>query len=548
MLQRRRGGVLLHISSLSNNCNIGSIGYEAYKFIDFLKDSGMSYWQFLPLNAIYRDPSPYASISSKGSNMYLIGIDKLIEYGLLPNEKVTIINKDNRVDYKKAMPYKKLILKKAFENLITYKDTHTKNLYDEFMKYNEENAYWLDDYSLFIAIKEFIVYKRKRDRRENDLEEYYAYFEKYKNKIYENKITKHFFDGDMFTWPEELKFRDSKTIERYKKLLHKDILFFKFTQFIFDKEWDELHDYAREKGIKLIGDIPIFINHDSVDVWVHPELFYLDEDLVPTKISGVPPDYFSRTGQLWHNPLYKWDEHKANNYKWWKERFQLLFNKVDVIRIDHFRAFEKFWAVPYGEITATKGKWMDGPKSDFFKTLFEKDRLPIIAEDLGLITKQVTKLRQEFFLPGMFVTQFHMLNYKNLEMLNNNTDSNTVIYTGTHDNQTLKGWIDGLTKREKVKLASFLKINPKDLSVYDIIKLSSNTKFNTFIVPMQDILELGNEARMNLPGTDENDWAFRLSYDSLSKEASEKIKKVLEETNRLPDSKVITEFVHRRQK
>lgn len=536
MLSRRRGGVLLHISSLSNDSNIGTIGKEAYEFIDFLKDSGMSYWQILPLNAIYTDPSPYASISSVASNIYLISLDKLSEYGLLPKEIVTIFDKSNKVNYEKVLPYKRTMLKKAYDNFIKKINTP---IFKEYVTYCDENAFWLDDFALFISIKEYLQHKRRRDKKENDLDEYLNYIEKYKRKIYPEKLTKHFYDADMFTWPDELKFRDDTALVKYQMLLKEQISFYKFTQFIFEKEWNELHDYASKKGIKLIGDIPIFVNHDSCDVWVRPDLFYLDEDLVPTKISGVPPDYFSKEGQLWHNPLYKWDVHKKENYHWWKIRFEKLFRKVDVIRIDHFRAFDKFWAVPYGSMNAIKGKWMNGPSSDFFETLFIRTHLPIIAEDLGLITKSVTRLRHEFYLPGMFVTQFHLLNYKNHEDLNTNTDSHTVCYTGTHDNQTLKGWIDSLTNKEKVKVASFCNVNPCDLSVYDVIRVSANTKFNTFIVPMQDLLELGDEARMNKPGTESDDWTFRLDKNCLTDILAHKVYKVLEESDRLP-SNIIT--------
>lgn len=532
MLSRRRAGVLLHISSLSNDSCIGSIGKEAYEFIDFLKDSGMSYWQILPLNAVYHDPSPYASISSTGFNYFLISLDKLVDYGLLDENKSYVTEDPSKVDYEKIFPYMRTMLNKANEKFITMKDS---DLYKEYESFCNDNSFWLDDFSFFVAYKEYIVYKRKRDKYENDMDEYNAYIEKYNHKIYPDRLNKEFYNGDMYTWPDDIKFRNENALNKYKELLNDKIEFYKFTQFIFVKEWNELHDYAKQKGIKIIGDIPIFVNHDSVDVWVHPELFFLDEDLIPKKISGVPPDYFSKEGQLWHNPLYDWEKHKEEKYHWWKIRFENLFRMVDVIRIDHFRAFDKYWAVPYGHNNAIKGKWQKGPSSDFFNTLFEKTHLPIIAEDLGLITKSVTKLRHEFNLPGMFVMQFHLLNYKDWEHLNRNTDSNTICYTGTHDNQTIKGWINDLPKNKKVKVASFAKTNPCDLNVYDVINITAKTKFNTVIFPIQDILEYGDEARMNMPGTEDNDWCFRLKKNVLTKEISDRMHHVIEESDRLPD-------------
>lgn len=531
MLNERKAGVLMHISSLQNNEMIGSIGKEAFEFIDFLKNSGMSYWQFLPLNAIFSDPSPYLSISSTGCNMYLISLEKLVDYGLLKNIPINPFkNSKISVDYDNLFLYKKKLLKDAYSNFLTCID---KPIYFEYLEFCEKNSSWLHDATLFTAIKEYFIYKRKRDAYENDFEEFEIFKRNYSQKISNENIYKYFYEGVLPSWPENLKRRDENTLIRFTLLLSDKISFYKFTQFIFHKQWQELHSYAKSQGIQLIGDIPIYMNYDSVDVWKHPNLFFLDKDLIPTKVAGVPPDYFSKDGQLWHNVLYDWKKHKKDNYKWWEERFENLQKLVDVIRIDHFRAFESYWAVPYLSESAKDGHWEVGPGEDFFNTLVKNKNLPIIAEDLGCITKEVRDLRRSFDLPGMFVAQFHLLNFKSRLTLEAKNKSNTVIYSATHDNQTTKSWIDSLNIEQKYHLSQMLECNINEICVSKILEFCSSLKFNTFIVPMQDLLNLDNSARMNTPGIPKGNWTWRIAPNVLTKKLEKEIFQILKTSNRL---------------
>lgn len=530
MYNRRKSGILLHVSSLPNDYAIGSLGKEAFDFIDFLYESGMSYWQVLPLNAVFSDPSPYSSISAMATNFYLISIDKLIDYGLLEKSQALIYTESNtKVDYEKAFPFKKLMLSRAFERFQRMTDT---KLYSDYKNYCHDNKDFLNDYALFISIKEHYIYKRGKDKKVNDFAEYDAFLNKYGNVIDTNKINDYFYGGCFLSWEENLKFRDPSALLKYSALLHNRIEFYKFMQFIFYIQWQEIKKYANEKGIQIIGDIPLFVNYDSVDVWTNPELFFLDNDLIPTSVAGVPPDYFSNTGQLWGNPLYNWDEHKKQNYSWWKKRFSELYKYVDVVRIDHFRAFDAYWSIPFTEKTAINGVWEAGPKDDFFNSIFSKRKFPIIAEDLGNINESVHELRRRFNLPGMFVAHFHLLNYESVSDLRN-LDTNSVIYTGTHDNQTTKSWFNELLENDQKRVANFASKKSEDFEVYDLIRICANSNINTFIIPMQDALELDDASRMNVPGTIPGNWLWRYTKDDLTESVIEKLKAINKDSNRI---------------
>lgn len=531
MYNRRKSGVLLHISSLPNDYGIGSLGKEAFEFIDFLSRSGMSYWQVLPLNAVFSDPSPYFSISSTANNIFLISLEELANDGLLDNEQLLKLqDSTTRIDYEKVLPYKRALLFKAFRRFQRMTQT---NLYKEFLDYCSDYNDTLDDFALFYALKEYYIYIRANEEKHKDFKKYNEFKDKYKNLFSEDKLKQYYYGGSFFSWEKDLKYRDPDTLKKYKLLLKERIEFYKFTQFIFWIQWKKVKSYASKKKIKIIGDVPFFVNHDSVDVWVNPSLFFLDENLIPTKVAGVPPDYFSRTGQLWGNPLYNWEEHKKQNYGWWKRRFSELYKLVDVVRIDHFRAFDSYWAIPIKEETAVVGAWEKGPQDNFFHELFCRKKLPIIAEDLGIINDSVRELRDRFDFPGMLISHFHILEFNNADALKY-IKPNSVIYTGTHDNQTTKSWIDGLSYESKEKLATFVEKRADDIDVYDMIRLCANSSSETFIVAMQDILELDDTARMNTPGTIEGNWCFRIKKEDLENELiAEKLLKINTESNRI---------------
>lgn len=531
MYNRRKSGVLLHISSLPNDYGIGSLGKEAFEFIDFLSNSGMSYWQVLPLNAVFSDPSPYFSISSTANNLFLISLEELVEEKLLDKEQLLKIqDSDTKINYEKVLPYKKSLLFKAFRR---FEKTTQTNLYKEFLNYCFDYADSLDDFAMFSALKEYYIYIRANEKRHKNFDKYNEFKEKYKNIFSEDKLSQYYYGGSFFTWEKDLKYRNPDTLKKYKLLLKERIDFYKFTQFIFWIQWKKIKEYASKKRIKIIGDVPFFVNHDSVDVWVNPSLFFLDENLIPTKVAGVPPDYFSRTGQLWGNPLYNWEEHKKQNYRWWKNRFNELYKLVDVVRIDHFRAFDSYWAIPIEEKTAVVGAWEKGPQDNFFHELFCQKKLPIIAEDLGIINDSVRGLRDRFDFPGMFISHFHMLEFDNVNALSY-IKPNSVMYTGTHDNQTTKSWINDLNEESKNKLASFAEKKVDELNVYDVIQLCANSSSETFIIAMQDILELDDSARMNIPGTVEGNWCFRYKKEDLQNNSIiERLRKINEDSNRI---------------
>ena len=475
----RSGGLLLHPTSLPGPYGIGDLGPQAYRFVDWLVSTGCTLWQVLPLGPTGYGDSPYQCFSAFAGNPYLISFDALIEDGLLTSADLAGMPDFNtsRVDYGQLIPWKLELLHKAFARFATAAEI----LRQEFEQFRSENAAWLDDFALFMSIKEANG------------------------------------GGAWSGWDESLRKRKQPAIDHARKAHAEDILRYSLYQFLFFRQWTRLRAYANERDIKIIGDIPIFIAYDSADAWAHPDLFFLDEESLPTVVAGVPPDYFSATGQLWGNPLYRWPVHKVNGYAWWLERFHSVLNFVDVVRLDHFRGFAGYYEIPYGAPTAEKGQWMTGPGKDFFETVSEKlsgsenGSMPIIAEDLGLITPDVVELRDSFDLPGMKILQFGFSNPSD-PFLPHNYTRNCVAYTGTHDNDTARGWFESAPEAERKFALRYLNSDGTDFA-WDLIRGVWSSVAVYAIAPMQDLLGLGTEARMNYPSRLGGNWEWRMKED-----------------------------------
>ncbi len=482
--------------SLPSSYGIGTLGECAYSFIDFLSESGQKYWQILPLGPTSYGDSPYQALSSFAGNPYFIDLDLLIKDNLLRREDVESINwgdNPSSVDYGRIYSSRFEVLYKAYLN---GKDHYR----EEIEAFKKENSSWLCDYTLFMALK------------------------------------RHFNMKGVTDWGDKkaLK-RDKKTLEEYSVLLHDDIEFFTFLQFLFFKEWNDLRQYAKKKGIGIIGDIPIYVSPDSQDVWASPHLFQLDDECIPTEVSGVPPDYFNEDGQLWGNPLYNWDEMKKDNYEWWKRRVAAAGRLYDVLRFDHFRGLDSYYCVKYGEKTARDGRWVEGPGKDFTDTLNKTfPDISFTAEDLGYLTPSVMALLKSSGWPGMKLLEFA---YDGKEKGQGDTKSypeNSVCFTGTHDNITLEGWIEDENNSDAVECAAKrLSVSDKSLLREAIIKDGMESASYLMIVPIQDWLGLGKEARINTPGTSSGNWKWRLeSMDALTPSLISHIKEVTKASRR----------------
>lgn len=491
----RSSGILLPVASLPGKYGIGSFSKEAYKFVDDLKEAGQNYWQILPLGPTGYGDSPYQSFSTFAGNPYFIDLDTLIEEGLLKESEVNSYDwgsNKSYIDYEKIWLSRFKVLKIAFERF----DADDK----DYRAFTEDNSFWLDDYALYMAVKNS-------------------------------------FGGVSFIeWDEDIRKRNSKAIEKYKEELKEEIEFYKFQQFKFNEQWNKLKAYANKNGIKIIGDIPIYVAFDSADTWANPELFQFDEEGLPTGVAGCPPDAFSATGQLWGNPLYKWDYHKTTDYEWWIKRIKNCYKLYDVLRIDHFRGFDEYYNIPYGDSTAEFGKWEKGPGIELFKAIKkELGEIDIIAEDLGFLTESVLELVKETGYPGMKVLEFAFDSREESDYLPHNYTNNSVVYTGTHDNNTLKGWFNELTKEDKAFVFKYLdkkKLKKKTLH-WDFIRLAMGSVSNLCVIPVQDYLGLGAEARINTPSTLGNNWKWRMSEGTLSKELLDRIYKITKLYSRL---------------
>lgn len=487
MLSRRGSGILLHITSLPSAYGIGDLGPWAYRFADFLAESGQGYWQVLPVNPI--DPevgSPYNSSSTFAGNTLLISPELMCRDGLLSERDLPKANfPEGRVEYQRVYSYKQKLFQMAYRR---FKENKSLPEYEIFCK---ENSDWVGDFALFEALNEYL-------------------------------------DGkDWSKWAPEIRDKDPAVLQVLEKDLHDKVEMEKFLQYIFFKQWLELKAYCNEKGVEIIGDIPIYVDYKSADVWTNSEIFKLNENKLPTAVSGVPPDHFSSTGQRWGNPVYRWDVLKKNGYKWWIKRIGHNLKLFDFVRIDHFRGLVAYWEIPANEKTAVKGKWVDIDAVDFFDTLLKHfPFLPVIAEDLGIITPDVREIVTRYDFPGMKLLVFAFgEDLPTNPYAPHNHVKNCLVYTGTHDNNTIKGWFKGeATASEKKRLFQYLgrKMNEKEVH-WEFVRLAMMSVANTVILPMQDVLGLGKAARMNRPATAKGNWRWRLRERELTAGLSKKL-------------------------
>lgn len=483
----RKSGILLPVTSLPSDYGIGCFSKSAYDFVDFLKASGQSYWQILPLGPTSFGDSPYQSFSTFAGNPYMIDLNALIKDGLLSKEECdcALGNYNGEyIDYKRQYEARYTLLEKAYEKFSPSA---------EYEVFAEGNAFWLEDYSLFMAVK------------------------------------KHFNDASLYDWDEDIRLRKSAAMENYRTRLKSEIGFYKFIQFNFYKQWKKLKSYANSNNISIIGDIPIYVSYDSADVWANPELFELDESGLPINVAGCPPDGFSEKGQLWGNPLYNWDNHKKTNFEWWIKRMHHAFGFYDVLRIDHFRGFDEYYSIKYGSVDAIDGEWRKGPGFELFKTV--KDELGeknVIAEDLGFITESVRDLLRDCGFPGMKILEFAFDSRdtgETADYLPHNYPENCVAYTGTHDNQTVSAWFKTISESERLAVRSYLcdRHTPDSEIHLPLIALIMRSRASLCIIPIQDWLGLSDSSRINTPSTVGQNWRWRIKKDQLTEELQNEI-------------------------
>lgn len=508
----RKSGILLHPTSLPSQYGIGDLGRECYDFIDFLHQSGQSIWQVLPLGPTGFKDSPYQSYSAFAGNYYLISPDILLKDSLLtPNdiENKPDFSPDN-VEYGKVIDYKMSLFKKAFNRF-----SKISALNKDYARFKRNNAFWLDSCCLFAAIKDYYIEKRKNEFESEDLKKFRSLT---KDFLSENVQNDYYYGAVWVTWEKDIVNRSKSAIEKYTQMLKDKIEFYAFLQYTFFRQWQSVKQYAHKYNISIIGDIPIFVAWDSADVWENKELFYLDSNGFPKECAGVPPDYFSPTGQLWGNPLYNWDKHKKTGYQWWINRIKNCLKLTDVIRIDHFRGFESYYAIPFGMPDATIGQWVKGPGEDFFNAVKkELGSCPFIAEDLGIITDEVVALRLKTGLPGMKILQFAFDDSENNDYLPHNYEKNCVVYTGTHDNDTSRGWYENTSDFCRDYLRRYMNTDGNN-PAWDLIRLAFSSCANTAVFPLQDVLSLPSYARMNTPGTENDNWTWRFKSNDLTDE------------------------------
>lgn len=487
VIAMRKSGILLPVSSIPSKYGIGTFSKEAYEFVDFLTDAGQKLWQILPLGPTGYGDSPYQSFSTFAGNPYYIDLEALIEKGWLTEaecEECDFGDNQMYVDYEKIYLSRFKVLRKAYERSGIGSDK-------EFIAFKGENAFWLEDYALYMAVKNS-------------------------------------FQGvSWIEWDEDIRLRKPAAMKEYKDKYSKEVEFYEFQQFLFANQWFALKEYANEKGIDIIGDIPIYVAFDSADTWANPELFQLDKDCIPIGVAGCPPDAFSSTGQLWGNPLYKWEYHKATGYEWWMRRIDYCYRLYDIVRIDHFRGFDEYYFIPYGNPTAELGHWEKGPGYDIFRVMKEKlGNKRVIAEDLGFLTPSVIKLVKKTGYPGMKILQFAFDSREESDYLPHNYTNNSVVYTGTHDNDTTMGWYDTFNRRDKSFAKRYLNIKERKEVHWEFIRSALASVADTAVIPMQDYLGLGSEARINVPSTVGNNWKWRLIAGQTDSELAEKIRKM----------------------
>lgn len=490
----RKCGVLLPVSSIPSEYGIGAFSKEAYEFVDFLKKAGQSYWQILPLGPTGFGDSPYQSFSTFAGNPYYIDLKNLMERGYLEEKdcESSDVGDDPRyVDYERIYQTRFGLLKKAYKNSDIERDP-------SFAEFVHKNEYWLHDYALYMAVKGA-------------------------------------FDGKSWIeWDEDIRTRKPEALESYQEKYCDEIKFYEFIQYIFSEQWQALKKYANDNGIQIIGDVPIYVAFDSADTWSHPELFQLDENCVPVAVAGCPPDAFSATGQLWGNPLYKWEYHKNTEYDWWMKRIGYCYQLYDVVRIDHFRGFDEYYSIPYGDNTAEHGHWEKGPGYDIFRVMKEKlgEKL-VIAEDLGFLTQSVIDLVKETGYPGMKIIQFAFDSREESDYFPHNYIKNSVVYTGTHDNDTIVGWFSELEEKDKKLAEEYLDIRDEKDIPWVFIRAAYSCVADTAIIPMQDYLGIGSEGRINTPSTLGDNWKWRLLKGECTDCLAEKMYRLSELYGRL---------------
>lgn len=485
----RRNGMLLPIASLPSPYGIGGFSKEAYEFIDLLEETGQKLWQILPLGPTSYGDSPYQSFSTFAGNPYFIDLDTLAEKGWLTKEACEASDygdNESYIDYGRIYNSRFVLLKQAFLNSDILSD-------EKFTEFCKANQHWLPDYALYMALK-----------NQND-------------------------GKSWIEWEEEIRLRKPEAVECYKKELEEECNFYEFLQYEFHEQWTKVKEYAHKKGIQIVGDVPIYVAFDSADTWANPELFQLDEKNLPLGVAGCPPDAFSATGQLWGNPLYNWAYHKKTGYDWWLKRIAYCFDLYDIVRIDHFRGFDEYYSIPYGDETAVNGHWEKGPGMDLFNTVKEKlGELDIIAEDLGFLTESVFQLLKDSGYPGMKVLQFAFDPSEDSDYLTYKYQRNCVVYTGTHDNDTTAGWFEKLSDGDKEVALRYMNsfYTPKEEQHWDLIALAMRSTADTCIIPVQDFLGLGSEARINMPSTLGDNWKWRMTKGAFSEELKEKIRRM----------------------
>ena len=497
----RSSGLLLHITSLPSNGGIGDFGPAAYEFADFLAAAKQKYWQVLPLSPTGYGNSPYAALSAFAGNPLLISLEKLAGWGWISADRIADLpGRTGNVQFDRVIEAKLPLLHEGARNFLT---NHAKlgpacaEQWTRFEQYCAENAAWLNDWAFYSVLRA-----------------------KYNT-------------GSWYAWPRGVARREAEAMAEVAKKHGEALAVEQAIQFAFDEQWRELRAYCLARGIRFIGDVAIFVSYDSADVWTHTGAFELNDELAPVRVSGVPPDYFSWTGQRWGNPLYRWDALEEQGFDWWVERIQRAKELYDVIRLDHFRGFEAYWAIPAEEETAMNGKWVRAPGAALFSRLREAlGDLPFIAEDLGVITKEVDALREQFGMPGMRILQFGFGDRGSHNYLPHRYVPNTVVYTGTHDNDTTRGWWEhGASAQEKASLETYLSPG-EDGVVWSLIRAAATSVADMCLFPLQDILELGSEARMNTPSQPENNWGWRYAEGALRPESAARLARLMEMTDR----------------
>jgi 4-alpha-glucanotransferase len=490
MLDFRASGVLLHPTSLPSRFGIGDLGENAYRFVDFLANSDQQIWQILPIGPTGYGNSPYLSYSALAGNPLLISPAILQQQDLLTWEDLQNLPDfpQDQVDFERVITMKMPLLRKASDR---FKEIASDEDKEEFQRFCNRQNDWLSDYALFMSLKDA-----------------------------------HHGSG-WNQWPADISARQPQAMAEWAAKLTDDIFFHKFVQYQFFGQWQNLKQYANEKGIQLFGDIPIYVAHDSVDVWAHRNIFQLDPETGEALLmAGVPPDYFSETGQLWGNPVYNWQELEKTDFKWWIRRVEAILEYVDIVRIDHFRGFQAYWAVPHGETTAMNGTWLDAPGDEFFQRLDKQlGKLPIVAEDLGVITPEVEALRDKFNFPGMKILQFAFDGDRaNGFLPYNYTDRNCIVYTGTHDNDTTVGWFNERSPEDQARVSDYLGCVGNDGIHWAMIRLALSSVGNTAVLPFQDILGLGTDAKMNTPSQATGNWSWRCRAEAFNDELSGRLK------------------------